>query len=451
MTSIKKLDSSTEPDWWLGGAIFLCLNRSARWIRRRVESVTFLDATSMQRRVSVDFSVPDETISPGDPPPVVPLALLEKRPLVDFDLQDESGQSLSVLTRQENGFVAWSAMARIAQFEAEDAFGPQKSLPTGLLADLKIVAGGAPPDAMEALRRLGGEEDRALRAVLRDSQFFMSLALSLAGGFLLLTRVSESPGTPRVVKFAYAQELEFPPETRLERFAARMGFSAAEYGFWIPAVGESESYHFEFQAPPGLEVSAAELVVLPQRPETDTIAEDVDDDAEDFTFEAHPGRVVGPLAHVYVSEVAPEHVGIARVWVRPPLEGLLRAGLASTLLATVIFFFFLWDDRIKAVEGSGPAGLLLAVPSLLAAVLVRPGEHRMATNLFSGIRGVTATSGLMAYVGAILIIGKIKDPALVNSWRVLAIVSGICFLALVGAAVSRRPAGMLSEEGDGFE
>ena len=404
----------------------------------------------MRRRVSVDFSIPDESISPGEPPPVVPLALLEKRPLVDFDLQDETGKSLSILTRQENGFVAWSAMARIAQFEADSAFGPEKVLPEGLLRDLKIVAGGAPREASAALHTLGGEEDRALRAVLHDSQFFMSLALSLAEGFLLLTRVDEPPGATRIVKFSYAQELEFPPETRRERLVARMGLGPAEYGFWIPAVGESESYHFEFQAPPGLEVVASELVVLHQRPETEAgaVGSDDDDEEADVPFEAHPGRLVGPLAHVYVSEMAPEYVGIARVWLRPPLEGLLRAALATTFLATAIFIFFMWDDRIKNIEGSAPAGLLLAVPSLVAAFLVRQGEHRMATNLLSGIRGATATSGLMAYVGAILIIGKIKDPALVNAWRILAIVSVICFVALLGAAVGRNPADMLSEEGD---
>ena len=409
----------------------------------------------MRRRVSVDFLVPGEAISPGKPPPVLPLALLEKRPLVDFDLEDESGESLSVLTRQENGFVAWSAMARIAQFEAATAFGPDKKLPSSLLGDLKIVAGGAPRAAFEALQRLGGEEDRALRAVLHDSQFFMSLALSLADGFLLLTRANDRPGTTRIVKFSYAQELEFPPETRRERFIARMGFAAAEYGFWIPAVGESESYHFEFQAPPGLEVAASELVVLLQHPETESDerfnvdgAPGDNDDDDDTPFDAFPGRLVGPLAHVYVSDVPPEHVGIARIWLRPPLEGLLRAALASTLLATMIFLFFMWDDRIKEVEGNGPGGLLLAIPSLVAAFLVRQNEHRLATNLFAGIRAATAASGLMAYAGAILIIGDVRGPALVNSWRILAILSSFCFLALVGAALGRRPAGMFSEGGD---
>lgn len=445
MQSFPRLQTAEEPDWWLGGAIYLCVARAPTWIRRRVESVSFLDARSMRRRVSLDFEIPDESVSPGRPPPAIPLALLEKRPLVNFDLRDETGASLTVLTKEENGFAAWSALARIAQHEAHVVFGEKKTLPPEILSDLRRVAGSSGLRALDALQHLGGDVDPDLRTALQSSPFFMDFANSLAQAFLLLTPTDDPPGTARIAKFSYAQPLEFPPETRWQRFAGQVGIQAAEYGFRIPAIGESESYHFEFACPPGLAIAAAELVVFEDSPEghDEDAPEGV---ADEFEVDAYPAQLVGSLAHVYVSGKSAEFVGIARVWLTFPTEGLLRAGLAVGALGAGIFLFFLWGDRIERIEGNAPAALLLAIPSLVAAFLVRPGEHGMATNLLTGLRAEVAAAGATAYVGAMVVIGGIEGVALINTWRILAIASAVCFLALVASLVGRTPSGLMSEE-----
>ena len=112
-------DSVSFPSNDIGLDVFVFYARMDKWIRRRVEKITFVDARTVRRQVSVDFELP--LVPPLDKrmePPVylVPLALLHKEPLVGFDLRDEGGSSLPVLTKEENGFVTWSALASIATF-----------------------------------------------------------------------------------------------------------------------------------------------------------------------------------------------------------------------------------------------------------------------------------------------------------------------------------------------
>lgn len=77
------------------------------WIKRRVESVEFTSDTSVRRRVSVDFRLRKWLPEPvldwyGGKVHYVPIALLNKEPLLEFDLRNEAGVALPLLTRQKN-------------------------------------------------------------------------------------------------------------------------------------------------------------------------------------------------------------------------------------------------------------------------------------------------------------------------------------------------------------
>lgn len=72
------MDMPEKPDLFLGGALALLLLEPRKWMHRRVETVSFVDERSLQRRVSVDLTVPGkEVLGPllFDPVPL-PLAFL---------------------------------------------------------------------------------------------------------------------------------------------------------------------------------------------------------------------------------------------------------------------------------------------------------------------------------------------------------------------------------------
>src|SRR5687768_8058014 len=88
----------------LAGMALRLLLTWPKWIHRRTETVALTDPETIRRRVAVDLTV-FEDLPPlihdgkGEPIYFVPLALLKKQPLTNFDLRNEGGKALPLLTR----------------------------------------------------------------------------------------------------------------------------------------------------------------------------------------------------------------------------------------------------------------------------------------------------------------------------------------------------------------
>ena len=87
-----------------------------QWIHRRVEQVSYIDASTVRRRISIDFEVPDGSIVRDAPGPVyVPIAQLAKRTLSRFDLRDSDGCSLPMVTKEENAHISTAMLLAVAR------------------------------------------------------------------------------------------------------------------------------------------------------------------------------------------------------------------------------------------------------------------------------------------------------------------------------------------------
>src|SRR4051794_17742455 len=99
-----------------GEQIFGLLLAEETWVHRRVETIHMLSTQVLRRSVSVDFTIPGgsrRSLKVRDSgQTLVPLATLAKRPLRNFDLRDESGASVPVLSRDHNGPLAHSALMK---------------------------------------------------------------------------------------------------------------------------------------------------------------------------------------------------------------------------------------------------------------------------------------------------------------------------------------------------
>jgi hypothetical protein len=100
------------------------------WVHRRKEVVDVLDETAVLRQVSVDFTLPEtiddagstiiRTPTNGDPVYCPPLFVLPKRhamvaDLMAFDLQDETGVSLPLMTRRDNACVSAETLVALSE------------------------------------------------------------------------------------------------------------------------------------------------------------------------------------------------------------------------------------------------------------------------------------------------------------------------------------------------
>ncbi len=374
-----------EPDLELGSYLFELWLAGNGWVRRRVETVDFLGAGSLRRSVSVDFEIPETDFVTHGPLPV-PLALLERRPLVDFDVVDEAGSALPVCTRAENRFAAWSMLAAVAAAEIADADGKGRGLSIEpLYEDLRTIAFGDSKVALQVLEGLAESGDE-LNRTLAESSFFDAVARTLATVFLLLVPIEGSPGQRRVVKFRYTLGLA-RRGSGPERFFQAMGWMPARFAFYVPEVGESESYHFELAAPQDLEVSRSIL----QLTDPVTGREDIE------------GVSTGSRAHLYTTGKEPDVDGTALVWLQISRTGLLRSGCVVAGMICAVLLFFYASGRLDRPPRDIQSAILLTLPALVATLVVRPGEHGLVTELLLGVRSAVALSGAVAYTAALLL------------------------------------------------
>ncbi len=269
------------------------------WILRRKEKVTLLDDTAVNRQMSVDFLLPS-TVPPlgsvvGEDVYYAPLFFLPKgmdsrydprrapqppEPLfANFDLRDESGRALSLPPRHWNGLVTTqfllilitNSLESLGLFDPEASVGiadiaRQICMSEVLLADVRLEelrnSSGAPGETKA--RRLISKAQR------EDDQLARMLEIC-AGASVAMTPLIGGRTRQGIVKLSFDEQVsDVRPKKRLRR-ASFAALSWSGYELWIetPYIGAA-SYHFEFEAPTGLEIYDAGLLridgPIPTRP-----------------------------------------------------------------------------------------------------------------------------------------------------------------------------------------
>jgi hypothetical protein len=204
----------------LGLIMFILISDWKQWVDRRVETIRFLDPDTVRRQVSVDMTVPALPAvlrHEGKPLRLMPLGLLRKRRLVQFDLLDESHRVLPLLSSRSNGALAAATLAQAARAFAQK---PGSTLPPRLAADLWAIATEPAQEALKVWTRLAQADpndpgDVQWRHTLTRKWRFMALANDLARNFMVVTPLQCDPGDRRVIKFAYTEPAQVSGTRRL--------------------------------------------------------------------------------------------------------------------------------------------------------------------------------------------------------------------------------------------
>jgi hypothetical protein len=193
----------------IASAAGVLLRRSAGWRHRRVETITVLTHEEVRRQVSVDFTVPEEyreSLRLSGDEYVVPLALLAKRPLVHFDLRNEEGHSIPLLTADQNRMIGRELLyqALDADLEAQEADAET------LVAAGPLIEAVLADDVRQLSERIDAlERERGLEA-LSD---FRAAADTLSRNFILWAIV-RGLDRRRVFKFAHDEGFAQRPARR---------------------------------------------------------------------------------------------------------------------------------------------------------------------------------------------------------------------------------------------
>jgi hypothetical protein len=369
-------------------AVGLAMTRE--WVNRRNETFTFIDANTVRRQMSVDFTLlHDSSLSPGDMV-LVPIMLLEKKDLRNLDVRDEAGSALPVLTTQQNGATARVGLREMLQAKDGDSVD-------AALKDIVLSDWGNP---VASNHLVTGSPIRRASSCLKPKRRnrLETLLRELDKAFMLLVAFEYWPGQRHVCKLSYDAAIKpqrsKPPGPPLggARFRSayvrfnRIGSSLGLFGrlehFTDLAVGLGTSYHAEVVPAPDTYVAEAALWV--QRAGTAIPEEPVQDD--------HAFR-----PHLRATPSSRSDTGRLSLTVHARREELIVPLCFSSFVISAVLAYV--PQHANTLEGQTLAALLL-LPFALSAFYVRSAENSYASRMLVGVRALAA---LPVAAGALVI------------------------------------------------
>jgi hypothetical protein len=442
------------------GATLLRLFRySAEWVVRRVENVSFVDDCTVRRFVSVDYEPPPDALAfrcpDGEVVRLLPLAILRRKSLINFDFRDHDGTALSLLGLRQNQALTLAvarAWAKSAQSDGQ-RLDPLSKEVDRLLDD---VVAGDQAELRAAYRQMwAAEPGDPLERLGKDRVFRVTLD-RFADSFVLFHLHRGSVHGRRVVKFSYDEPFtlrhyrsayqpashhdgvaevtpkEEDEKTRLPRWSwpsvrAAMGFAPTVIEFPVPAAELAASFHFQISAPP--EVSIADAALLAGRPNMHR-----SECLENGARTTMRGRVrnrpsfdhIGggyPTVDLHVVDVPYGSRSHAHVSVEPRIGGWFASAVLSSWLAAAVLLLA-W---MAEPEFSAGSALLMSFAAALVAILVRPDPHRLLSRLLSTVRLLAVTVAVLTFAAAAVVAFTARATA--HRWL------GILFVASLLATI----------------
>ena len=202
------------------------------------------------------------------------------------------------------------------------------------------------------------------------------------------------------------------------RVVSTIGWAPIDVLLGSPYLRGCSSYHMQIAMPEGLEPRGLRLAGPLRDDETGA------DVTPTVRLEEHS-------AHLYFRGASGDRLSFVSLRLRAGRRGFLSLSALTTLATAALLWAFQArvpnDTPTKAIA----AAILLIFPALLAAFVVRPGEHALLSRVLTGVRLLVLVSGAMS-VGAAAALAGIKPDAWTvhETWRWYAIGASAAWGAL---------------------
>jgi hypothetical protein len=439
----------------LGETAARLLSSGPHWIRRRKEKLTLLDETTVRRQMSVDFALPGADgpmqhwggtpvfyaplffLQKGSDKPFDPDARLEdpEPHFANFDLRDGTGKAQSLPPRTWNGMVSaemlWAVARDAADYQRIRIAGQHYPGARGLLADICSTDQLRAVGLVDQLRDSDAPtpEERLLRELDRRDATLRRLLDACAIASVVIVPLFGSDARRGIVKLSYDEQVADLRPRRGRRLLAGLGLFGYELWVDTPYIGAG-NYHFEIQAPEGLEIYDAGLVRVGLRRLYAAAP-------PNYRAELARSSGFGTRLHLYVPSAA--RAAKAFAWIRFHVRRQeFIGGALGASVAVMLVLWGAWFVREDAREApvSVPT-LLLLFPSAVAAYAARPNPHRLTARMLRGARWLLEISAALPFVAATAFAlarrrnGQVVDDTFADWWLAAAIVATVIAAVLL--------------------
>jgi hypothetical protein len=454
------------------GKAALALHESNQWIARRVEDIRLVDTSQVIRSVTLDIDCgiirslfADAGLQvPGTAR--IPLALLPKTLLLDFDIQDAEGSVLGLITSEQDSTAAQAAMLALLKRKSKlvEAFSQD------ILDNLYRLAieHPTPEDVGRLVRRgrppiwtlsPGSSDDQAVWRDLFAIPEFVELAATFTVGYSPMVDIPlDRDGY--VLKYRHLErQIEAEDPSWRTRFALEPFTQLLD----IPSIGRCRREHTRFEVPDGLFLDYMYPRADPER-ESSSEADSSLPQPPAPVLEGATirGRITPERGVMYTRGYTPQRRPLVIVaTLRPRVSGFVRTSQYTVFLSSLLLLLGaaaqFWESRLTRAGTSAEAAvaLLLVVPTVMSAFLVRDDEHELLSFLLRWPRIAVASSAACALLagGALAIhvsswrLGVIWAVASGIGWLVFALLRGIARLS----KVAMHDTAMLANETFSYE
>jgi hypothetical protein len=256
---------------------------------------------------------------------------------------------------------------------------------------------------------------RGAARMLMENLLFRNLVEELARNFVVHVAAKDAPGTRRIIKLAYESYAPRRENTGgwFYKFLQSMGWRLWQFDVLIG--GRGGSYHLEVAAPAGVDVvgiTADQLLARVPRPQIGRWRR-FRAWLRDLIFWEPAADVFAPghMPHVHINPPDAAFVRYrAAIFVRVSRPGWLTAswGVTAVIGAAVVagwrnlpvFFSRQTTGSATTAAQAGTAAiLLLSLLGVFATMLVRPGEHPLASRLLRMARFLMLVDVAVVLVG----------------------------------------------------
>jgi hypothetical protein len=397
---------------------------SNTWVHRRVEKVACKDLATIERRVSLDLTIPDSAVR-MEGLLWLQIGLLEKKSTNRFSVRSSDGVALPLMSADQAGLFSAAAIVDTARVAGIRTI-PVDDLVLSCIRSPQNREGAAACDRVIAAIAAGAGRDNQkerLTKLIREAHENYPL--------LIAVNQSHRSGDRLLVKYEHASPLDLRWTGLVGRVRQWLAWDTTEIQIETPGIGTARSFHFEFEAPDEVSVSIVALAFIDEKGRRKLTR----------------GRRSTTLAHVHTRDAQRENRrAVAVVSLSPELHHwhtlAISAAAVTSISLVAAAAYALGGQALQTPVAQADAfvALLIAGPSIVLSGFLRPSSSELASRLLRGTRGlgiVGGTTALAAAWGVLLGDGLTSLADALHSLLAIALVLLVMQLLPIVAALQR--------------